>query len=275
MRKLLKTFLGLLLLALIVLVAVFLARSPSNEREWMPDFAVLPGIEIEGDRLSIRNIRNSRYDAQARATVSHYDREFDLGELESVWFILSPFRDDWRGPAHSFLSFGFADSTFLAVSVEARKEVGESYSIWRGLFRSFELTYLIGDERDLIPLRTNIWKDEVFVYPAKASPEKAREMLLDVLERAVELQERPEFYNTLTMNCTTALRDHVNRIAPGKVPPSWKLVFTGYSDELAMDAGLIDWDGDIDSARRRFRVNERAMRHAHDPRFSLRIREAD
>ncbi len=275
MGKILKISLRLLLFALIVLALVFFSRRPSNQRDWMPDFAVLPAIEIDGDRLSIRNIRNSRYDGQARATVSHYDREFDLGQLESVWYILSPFREDWRGPAHSFLSFGFADSTYLAVSVEARKEVSESYSIWKGLVRSFELTYVIGDERDLIPLRTNIWKDDVFVYPARTSPEKARELLLDVLDRAVELQEEPEFYNTLTMNCTSALRDHVNRIAPGKVPQSWKLVFTGYSDELAMEAGLIDWDGDIDSARRRFRVNERAMRHAHDPRFSILIREAD
>jgi hypothetical protein len=275
MRTILKMLLGLILLTLAVLLAVFILRRPSNDRVWMPGFAISPEIEIVGDQLNIRNIRNSRYDAEAKATLAHYDHSFDLAELESVWFILSPFRDDWRGPAHSFLSFGFVDSTFLAVSVEARKEPGESYSIWKGLFRSFELTYVIGDERDLIPLRTNIWKDDVYVYPVKTSPEKARELLVDVLARAKALQEKPEFYNTLTQNCTSALREHVNRIAPGKVANSWKLVITGYSDELAMDSGLIDWTGDIDSARRRFRVNKKAMRYVDDPLFSLRIREGD
>lgn len=275
MRKFFKILLGLILLTLFTLLLVFFSRRPSNDRVWMPDFATLPEIEIEGDQLSIRNIRNSRYDDEAHAAVAHYDRDFDLSELESVWFILSPFRDDWRGPAHSFLSFGFADSSYLAVSVEARKEPGESYSIWKGLFRNFEITYVIGDERDLIPLRTNIWKDVVYVYPAKTNQEKARELLLDVLARAVELQEKPEFYDTFRQNCTSALREHVNSIAPGKVPKSWKVVITGYSDELAMDAGLIDWDGDIESARRRFRVNEKAMLYADDPRFSSLIRETD
>ncbi|MBC8366002.1 DUF4105 domain-containing protein [bacterium] len=275
MRAFFKIIVRLILLAIAVLLIVFFSRSPRNDREWMPDFATLPEITIEGDQLSIRHIRNSRYDAEARATVAHYDRTFDLNRLESVWFVLSPFREDWRGPAHSFLSFGFADSSYLAVSVEARKEIGESYTVWKGLYRNFELIYVIGDERDLIPLRTNIWKDDVFVYPAKTNPEKTRELLLDVLARTIELQEKPEFYNTLTQNCTSALGEHVNRIAPGKVPNSWKLIITGYSDELALDAGLIDWDGDIESARERFRVNEKAMLYADDPRFSTLIRESD
>jgi hypothetical protein len=274
-RVLFRVVLASVAVAFVGLATTFLTRQPSNDREWIPDMARLPGIVIEGDELRITGIRNSRYDAEGRSTVTHYDRTFDLAELETVWFILSPFRDDWRGPAHSFLSFGFADSSYLAVSIEARKEVDESYSIWKGMVRTYELTYVLGDERDLIALRANIWKDDVYVYPVKTTPAAARELLIDVLERALDLQERPRFYNTLTQNCTSILREHVNRIAPGRVPPSWKLILTGYSDQLALDAGLLDWEGDIESARRRFRVNDRALAHAGDPGFSRLIREAD
>ena len=57
--------------------------------------------------------------------------------------------------AHIFLSFGFGTDDHLAVSIERRDEIGEGYSTIKGLFRQFELFYVVADERDVIRLRTN------------------------------------------------------------------------------------------------------------------------
>jgi hypothetical protein len=171
------------------------------------------------------------------------------------------------------LSFGFADGSYLVISVEARKEVGESYSVWRGLVRQYELMYVIGDERDLVLTRAVYRPDEVFLYPIRTTPEKIRALLVDMLKSADALPGHPEFYNTLTNNCTTRLWRHVEDVAPGRIPPSWKILLPGYSDELIRSLGLLNTDLGIDAARRRFRINDRARRYAGSPDFSRRIRE--
>ena len=112
---------------------------PSNDRDWRPEQAVLPEIAFEGDVVRIRNVRNFRHHADGSATPAYDDRTYDLRKIERVWFGVSPFGTSWRGPAHVFLSFGFSDSQHVAISVEARKEVGEEYSIWKGLLRRYEL----------------------------------------------------------------------------------------------------------------------------------------
>ena len=104
--------------------------------------------------MRIHNIRNFAYAPDSRYTPAYYDKTFDLRKLDSVWFIVEHF-GDWKGPAHTFLSFGFGEQDYVAVSVEIRKEKGENYSPLKGLLKRYELTYVIGDERDLIKLRTN------------------------------------------------------------------------------------------------------------------------
>jgi hypothetical protein len=188
--------------------------------------------------------------------------------------VLSPFGKDWRGPAHSFLSFGFADSQFVAISMEARREKGEQYSLWKGMARQYEVIYVIADERDVIRLRTNVWGDEVYVYPIRASKEKVRQLFVEMLEHANELHEHPEFYNTLWNNCTTTILHHANRVSSTKIPYGRSVLLPGYADELAVKLGLIDAEGSVEEVRRRFLVNERARRFAADPLFSTRIRES-
>ena len=153
--------------------------------------------------------------------------------------------------------------------------MGETYSALRGLFREYELMYLVGDERDLVKLRANYRHDPVYLYPVRTTPERARRMFLQMLARANELRRDPEFYNTVTNNCTTNIVRHVNTIVPGRVPLSLATVLPGYSDQLAYRIGLIDTTLPLDAARERFRINERAARFADDPAFSDRIRAAN
>lgn len=265
---------GVAVLAAIAAVGVWMAAlEPRGDRSWIPEQAVLAEASLDRGVARVRNLRDFTYTARKEFTVKYADRTYDLSKLTSVWYVLTPFNEGWRGPAHSFVSFGFADSQFVSISVEARREPGESYDAVKGLFRRFELMYVIGDERDLIGQRAAFDSERVYLYPIKASPERMRFMFVSMLERANALREKPEFYNTLTNNCTSNVVAHVNRIVPNAVPSGYKTMMPGYTDEVAMKLGLIDTKLDIDKARERFQINARARKYITDPHFSVKIRE--
>lgn len=265
-----------ILIALLVLFVIFsiyiFFKSPTNQQNWRIGFDILPEIQIDSTKITINNIRNFKHVMDDSFIVNYYNQSYDLNKLESLWFVLSPFADQWRGPAHSFLSFGFSDSQYISISVEARKEVGESYSIIGGIFKKFELMYVVGDERDLIGLRTVIWDDDVLVYPINTGKENIKKLFIDVLNRAKKLQTKPEFYNTLWSNCTSNLYDHVDKIWPDRLPGGWKLIITGYSDELVFENGLVKTDLSLEKARSFFTVNDRAKKYFGLDDFSTQIR---
>jgi len=159
------------------------------------------------------------------------------------------------------------------LSAEIRKEKGESFSPVKGILRQYELVYVIADERDVIKLRSNYRKDDVFLYPVRTSKENMQKLFISMLERANKLATQPEFYNTLTNTCTTNLVAHVNEIVPGRIPLSYKVLMPAYSDELAREIGLIDNTRSIEELRSKYRINDRASIFADDPLFSQKIRE--
>ena len=254
-------------------VAVLAFVAPRADRRWVPQHAVMTHADVRGDSASLHRLRNFSYTSEDAFTAAYDDRKYDLTKLETVWFIVTPFSKQWRGPAHTFVSFGFSDSQFVAISVEARREPGETYGPLTGLFKQFELIYVVGDERDLIGSRAVHGGYDVYLYPIKTTPEKMRALFVEMLARANALSTSPEFYNTLTNNCTSNVVDHVNDIAPSAVPRGIKTILPGYADEVAYSLGLIDNSISLGQARERYRINERARRFATDPNFSQRIRE--
>lgn len=254
---------GYLLLVLLV--------HPSNERDWSPDQQHLATAEFSGDTVRVRNVRNATYRSSTDFDVHWEDRTYDLRRLESVWYVVEPFAT-WRGPAHTFLSFGFDDAEYVAISIEIRKERAESFSPLLGLLRQYELAYIVGDERDLIGLRANHRHDDVHLYPMQATPDAVRALFVSMLERANALAAKPEFYNTLTSTCTSNIVDHVNLIAPEPISFSHKTLLPAYSDDLAFDLGLIDTDLPRDLFRAAYRINDLALRHADHADFSAAIR---
>jgi len=258
-----------------VLIALF-ARRPSNEREWSADHAVPARATVEGHRLVVRNVRNFQYDESGNATPGYYDATYDLDSLDSVWFALTAFSKSSRIPAHTFVSFGFADGRYLAVSIEARRERDEDYGIMKGALRSYELIYVMGDEKDLIGRRAVVDGDQTYLYPVNAPKERIREMLLAMVTRANDLSARPEFYNSFVNNCASNLVEHVNAIVPGRIPTGFKVLLPGYADEVAIRLGLVDADSNVAEARRRFLINERARSAMHRPstEFSAAVRRA-
>jgi hypothetical protein len=173
-----------------------LATTPSLTRNWTADQKVLATSKIDGDTVSISNIRNINYRSTTDYDVRYYDKTFDLNKLESVWYMVEPFSG--FGAAHTLLSFGFGGNDYVAISVEIRKEEGEAFSALKGFLRQYELVYVIADERDVIKLRSNYRKDKVFLYPVNTTKENMRKLFLSMLARANKLATEPEFYNTTT-----------------------------------------------------------------------------
>lgn len=246
-------------------------KAPSNDRDWLPGLDVLPTAEFDGTQVTVKNIRNCTYLTENDYVLDYYDKTFDLMKLTSVDFIVVPFKDA-PALAHTMLSFGFEDKDYLVISVEARLEKGETYSPLKGVMGEHELMYVVGDERDLILLRTQHRDVDVYVYRAQVQPRDVRAMFVDMLKRANQLAEKPEFYDTLTNNCTTNIVDHINKLRPNFIAYTYQVVLPGHSDRLAYDLGLLDRRVPFETLKRRAHVNARANAFATREDFSRQIR---
>jgi hypothetical protein len=254
------------------LVVFWRTIEPSNDRDWAPEVARLPHATVAGELVTLHDIRNFDYRTETDFTPAYYDRAFDLRRLDALDLVTVY----WMGPAiaHVFLSFGFGDD-HVAVSVEARKERSEGYSSVQGFFKRYELIYVVGDERDLIRLRTNYRRDppeDVHLYRVRGPLENARRLFLEYVRAINALRDQPRFYDTLTTNCTTTVLVHT-RVNPGHLPLSWKVLLSGYAAEYAYERGRLDTSLPFEELRRRSRVNDAARAADGALDFSRRIRE--
>ena len=254
---------------LVILVWFFLIP-PSNDRDWQKDVAVLARARVDGDRVTIENVRNNEYRSETDYTPRYETRTYDLQALRSLDLYLVY----WGSPliAHTILSFVFDGDRYLAVSIETRKNGDEAYSAVRGFFRQYELFYVVADERDVVRLRTSYRGEDVYLFQLVATPAFAREVLLDYLKTVNNLGEQPQWYNALTHNCTTAVRGHMVPYVKDAVW-SWKILLNGKLDELLYAIGAVRHDLPLAELRARGHVNDRARAAERDPDFSRRIRE--
>ena len=266
-----RTLVGFAVLFALLVVA-WRQIPASNDRDWQPEVAVAPWATIDGDRVTIHGVRNFDYRTETDFVPRWEDRTYDLRTLDSVDLVAVY----WGSPAiaHIMLSFGFAGRDHLAVSIETRKERGESYSTLAGFFRQYELVYIVADERDVIGVRTTYRepREDVYVYRVRGPLANARRVFLDYLKSMNELRARPQHYNTLTTNCTTGVLLH-SRVNPESPPFSWKILLSGYVPEYLYGLGRLDRSRPFPELQRISRVNERANAADRDPAFSQRIRE--
>ena len=266
-----ETFLitGLVLVAVAVVgIIVFLIiTNPSLERNWSPDQAVMPAIHfIDDNTVRINNIRDIHYRTTRDYDLNHYDRTIKLDDLDSAWLAISPFAS--MGAAHAFVSFGFRDGTFLAISIEIRRKQGRKFNPVKAFLRQFEIMYVIADENDVIKVRTNRIKYTVRLFPIQAEKQRIREVFVDMLKRAGKLGREPEFYNTLWNNCTTNIIRHVRRFSDKPVP-AWDLryLFPENLDKIAYRLNMIDTHLSYEKARQHFDITERAQAADHAKDF--------
>ena len=250
------------------------AIQPSNERQWQPDLAKLPYATVDGDLVTMHNIRNVDYRSEFDYSPAYYTKTYDLKKLEGI----DLFAVYWMGPAiaHTIISFNFGDKDYLAVSIEARKELNEGYSTIKGFFRQYELTYIVADERDVIRLRTNYRKDpheEVYLYRIQMDKENFRRLFLEYLRKINEIHEKPTFYNTLLDNCTTAIWFNT-WVIPGHLPFSWKILLSGYVPEYLYESKVLATQLPFEQLQRQAHINPVAQAADQSPDFSRRIRAA-
>jgi hypothetical protein len=254
----------------LVVLGWWLSLQPSNNGDWQPDVAVLPFADIQGNQVTIHNIRNCDYVTETNFTVHYYEKTFDLDQLRAVDLYLVT----WGSPdiAHTMVSFGFTTGDHVCFSIETRKTKGQDYSAVRGLFRQFTLTYIVADERDLVRLRTNYRKDEeACLYRLQETPEQGRSLFLDYLRRVNELHEHAEWYNAITDNCTTAIR--AQRTAADRAPWNWRMLLNGHLDELLYERGAIVTNLPFAELKKISNINARANAAGDAADFSQQIRK--
>jgi uncharacterized protein DUF4105 len=264
-RKLGATFFGCGLV-----LAWWLTLKPSNNRIWQPDVAREPWAVVNGDSVTLHNVRNCDYRTDADYTPHWETRTVRLSQLTGIDLAINYWGSPWM--AHPIASFQFADGPALCFSIEVRREVGESYSAIGGFFRQFELIYIVADERDVIRVRTNFRRGEdVYLYRTTATPEQARERFMEYIVALNELHDQPRWYNAAMTNCTTSIR--TQRAAARRPPWDWRILFNGKADELLFERGLLVTGGlPFAELKTRSLINVAAKAADGAPDFSRLIR---
>jgi hypothetical protein len=271
MSKRRRTF-AWFLVVLAVVVAWWMTIPASNTRNWQREVARVPYTMIEGSLITIHDIRNFGYRTEKDFDAVYYDKTFDLARLDSVDLIAVYWMGDAIG--HIMMSFGFQGKDFITFSIETRKEEGEEYSTIKGFFKQYELIYIAGDERDLIRVRTDYRKpqEDVYLYRLNVKPEQIQKLFMEYIRQINRMKQVPEWYNTLTTNCTTNIVQHVRTVG-GQVHYNWKILLSGYAPQYAYEHGALDIRIPFEDLKRRSYINPRAHSIGNDKEFSQKIRE--
>lgn len=252
-----------------VIIAWWINISPRQDRDWKPDVAVLGNAVIDGDKVTIHNVRNFDWHSLDDFTPRYETRSYNLSRLLGAdLFVIY-----WGSPliAHTIASFDFGDQGRICFSIETRPARGQDYSAIGGLYKQFELIYVAVDERDAIRVRTNFRKDEeVYLYHLHLPMEEIRARFLEYLKRMNQLYVRPEWYNALTSNCTTNIR--TQHVVAKPAPWDWRILVNGKGDELLYERGVLDRTLPFAELKRRAHVNRRGKAADDAPDFSERIR---
>jgi hypothetical protein len=266
-RRTFLLFAGLFL----CVVAWWISIRPTHDRPFRPEVAVLPRAFIDGDRVRITGVRDFDYRSRNDFTVRYQEREVSISHLTSIDFFVSYFLV--TPVSHTFLSFDFDNAPPLCISIETRPEVGRGFEPIASMFKQFELIYLVGEERDLVRVRTNFRGEDVYLYHIRTTPDRARHLFRIYLDRINEIAARPEFYHLLTNSCTVNIVRYL-RIAgkPGRF--DFRYILNGFVDSYLYSMGLIDTALPFAELRPRSKINGAAKAADNGSDFSERIRAA-
>jgi len=212
--------------------------TPTNDADWQTPWARMPVIEVKNNTLSIQNIRDFNYRSETDYAVKYISGDYDLDKLDKVMLILS-YWDNNTAIAHTILDFGFSDGRWLVISSETRLKRGQQQTALGGLFKQYGSLYVIGTEADLLMLRTNFRKEQVYMYQLRITPDECKILLLDLVGRCNQLLPHPEFYNTITGNCMTSLVPSLRKVAHNPdIFRDIRFLLNGYSDQMIYEKNV-------------------------------------
>jgi len=247
------------------------AQSRDAGGPWDVGMERTPLVTFDGNSIRIENYRNFRYNCDGTHEENYEERMVDVSSVVSADFIVVPFANQ-KDLAHTMMSFGFNDGQHIVISVEARRRLNQSYGIIKGIFGAFPIMYAIADERDAIGQRTEIRGDDVFLYRSTATPTEIQSFFHCVMGRVDKLSRSPEKYNTITNNCLTNIRYHINRIWPNRIPWNWRLLINAHSDYFAYKLGLLQGDAPFETTHKRANITAKAKGNWDRSDFSAIIR---
>src|SRR5260221_11743003 len=139
--------------------------APSNDRIWADDVAQMTTGTVDGNQVTLRNVRNFDWRSNTDYTQRWETRSYRLDGLNSVDMIMSY----WTGPAiaHMLISFGFDGGEHVVLSVEIRRERIENFSEIGGFFKEIQLSGIAAHEPDAIPRPTKVPSQNTHPYPPR------------------------------------------------------------------------------------------------------------
>jgi len=257
--------------AMLVALLVWLSSiQASNNLDWLTEVSKLPSINLKNDVVTIQNYRNFTWQTINNSDQNWETRSYNLSKLKSLSLIVVPFHDS-KYMAHTMLDFGFEDQGNVIISVEARKEKDEDYSLVAGALRQLELIYVFGSERDLLTLRAVHRESKLHLYPIKAEPEFMVTLFTDLAKSANSLHSKPQFYRTLRDNCTTTLVKHIDRHYPQKIGLRVETVFPAKAGELLYELGRMDTHLSYQQAYEASRIDQIVDKFQDEENFSSKL----
>src|SRR6266498_3412584 len=253
-----------------VVLAWWLTLSPTNDSDWQADVAQKAWADVQGDEVTLHNVRNCDYRTATDYTPHWETRTVRISQITGIDLAVNYWGSPWI--AHPIVSFQFVDAPPLCFSIETRKKLGQTYSTIGGLYRQFELIYIVADERDVIRVRTNYRNEDIYLYRTTISPAHARERFLEYIHSLNALRNKPRWYNAITTNCTTSIR--TQHPPKERLPWDWRILLNGKGDELMYERHVLVTGGlPFAELKARSLIDTRAIAANDSPDFSKLIRE--
>ena len=201
-------------LVLLNIITYQLIPGPQPQ-QWQTPWAKAPQFTFspDGESLTIENIRDFVYRTKTDYTPRYKTETYDLNTITGADFAACHW-DGMESVCHTMMSFSFADGRRVVVSAETRLPAGEVQNAVGGLYKRYGILYLFGTEEDIFGLRTNYRHEDLMIMPLKASPQKAKEMLLHFVKLQQEAEQQHEAYNTVADNCSTGVVSTFRAVAP-------------------------------------------------------------
>ena len=266
----------------------FFSIEPKQDRDWMAEVEQQVAYERDPanpDLITLTNVRNFDWRTDTDATEHWERRTVDLSKLSGIDVTNSY----WMGPliAHTLVSFRFEDDRPLAFSFEIRKEQGEAFSALAGFFRRYELSLIAAEERDIIYTRSNARGEQVYLFPiSNLQQHEVRALFESYLTAIDKLNAKPDWYNTLTSNCTNIIFYMARIVSGDRLPWDYRIWVSGWLPNYLYDVGMLDaaptkdnqpWS--MDTWYERTHINPKSMGFnnlhsvANSRQFSRQIRQ--
>jgi hypothetical protein len=262
----------LALIICIVVVGIFVSTKPRNNKQWEEDFKVLTNVEVSDEYYTFDNVRDWQWNKSGAVSKNYTQKTLNINELDKVWFLLQPF-DSNKRLAHTFLTFDFTNGDSIVLSIEARREDNEKYNGLLGVFKKYEIMYMWGTENDLLLKRAVYDNQTVYMYPLNTSDQFKKQLFINFVNKTNSLYTKPEFYNTLTSNCTNSLAMVANQVKPKTVPVHVSWWLTGLSDKYLYNLKYISNNQPFEQKQQSHNVNQFANQNYTNENFNKMLRE--